>query len=89
MRPGEAVMFWSTLMHASYPNSTADTMRLGFAIRFVPTCVRVYPDTDVVEEYGGSVSLERFGSVLVSGVNEYDHHRIATHTTTGHPFRIA
>jgi non-heme Fe2+,alpha-ketoglutarate-dependent halogenase len=89
MRPGEAVMFWSTLMHASYPNSTADKMRLGFAIRFVPTCVRVYPDTDVVEEYGGSVSLERFGSVLVSGVNEYDHNRIATHTTTGHPFRIA
>lgn len=88
MRPGEAVMFWSTLMHASYPHSgKTDAMRLGFAIRYVPTSVHVYPGTDVVEEYGGSVSLERYGAVLVSGENRYHHNRIATHTTTGHRFR--
>ena len=90
MRPGEAVMFWSTLMHASYPHSgRTDNMRLGFALRFVPTSVHVYPDTDVVEEYGGKVSLERYGAVLVAGENRYDHNRIATQTTTGHPFRRA
>jgi non-heme Fe2+,alpha-ketoglutarate-dependent halogenase len=90
MRPGEAVMFWSTLMHASYPHSgRTDNMRLGFALRFVPTSVYVYPDTDVVEEYGGKVSLERYGAVLVAGENRYDHNRIATRTTTGHPFRRA
>jgi len=90
MRPGEAVMFWSTLMHASYPHSgSTDNMRLGFALRFVPTSVHVYPDTDVVEEYGGKVSLERYGAVLVAGENRYDHNRIATQTTTGHPFRRA
>jgi non-heme Fe2+,alpha-ketoglutarate-dependent halogenase len=90
MRPGEAVMFWSTLMHASYPHSgKTDTMRLAFAARYVPTSVHVYPDTDVVEEYGGSVSLERYGAVLVSGENRYHHNRIATHTATGHPFRGA
>jgi non-heme Fe2+,alpha-ketoglutarate-dependent halogenase len=64
-------------------------MRLGFAIRYVPTSVHVYPDTDVVQEYGGSVSLDRYGAVLVSGENNYSHNRIATHTTTGHPFRRA
>ncbi len=87
MRPGEAIMFWSTLMHASLPhNGRTDEMRLGFANRYVPTSVRVYPDSDEVIEYGGRVSLERFGSVLVSGTNEYDHNVIATRTTTGHPF---
>lgn len=87
LRPGEAVMFWSTLMHASHPHAgTTDAMRLGFAIRYVPTSVHVYPDTDVVEEYGGQVSLDRYGAVLVAGRNVYGHNRIATHTTTGHPF---
>jgi non-heme Fe2+,alpha-ketoglutarate-dependent halogenase len=87
MRPGEAVLFWSTLMHASHPHlGRTDQMRLGFAARYVPTSVHVYPDTDVVEEYGGAVSLERYGAVLVGGSNRYEHNRIATETTRGHPF---
>jgi non-heme Fe2+,alpha-ketoglutarate-dependent halogenase len=87
MRPGEAIMFWSTLMHASWPHSgKSDEMRLGFASRYVPTSVRVYPDTDVVEEYGGRVSLERFGSVLVSGVNGGANNRLVAETTRGHRF---
>ncbi|TMM34905.1 MAG: chlorinating enzyme [Actinobacteria bacterium] len=87
MRPGEAIMFWSTLMHASLPhNGRTDEMRLGFAARYVPTSVHVYPDTEEIVEYGGRVSLDRFGSVLVSGTNAYDYNRIATQTTTGHPF---
>jgi len=88
MRPGEAVLFWSTLMHASYPHTgRSDAMRLGFAARYVPTSVHIYPDTDVVEEYGGKVSLDRYGAVVVSGENRYESDRIATHTTTGYPFR--
>jgi len=88
MRPGEAIMFWSTLMHASLPhNGKSDEMRLGFAARYVPTSVHVYPDTEEIIEYGGRVSLDRFGSVVVSGTNEYAYNRIATETTTGHPFR--
>lgn len=87
MRPGEAIMFWSTLMHASLPhNGKTDEMRLGFAARYVPTSVHVYPDTDEIVEYGGRVSLDRFGSVLVSGTNTYEYNRLATETTTGHPF---
>lgn len=87
MRPGQAIMFWSTLMHASFPHSgKTDEMRLGFAARYVPTSVRIYPDTEYVEEYGGRVSLEKYGAVLVSGQNEFTHNRMATHTTRGHAF---
>lgn len=88
MRPGEAIMFWSMLMHASLPHAgKTDEMRLGFAARYVPTCVQVYPGTDAIEEYGGRVSLERYGAVLVSGTNAYDHNRIVTETTRHHAFR--
>jgi non-heme Fe2+,alpha-ketoglutarate-dependent halogenase len=87
MRPGQAILFWSTLMHSSFPNnSKTNEMRLAFASRYVPTSVRIYPDTDIVEEYGGSVSLDKYGAVLVAGKNEYTHNRIATHTTRGHAF---
>lgn len=87
MRPGQAIMFWSTLMHASKPHSgKSDQMRLGFATRYVPSSVHVYPDTDEIVEYGGRVSLERFGSVVVSGRNEYPGNVLVNQTTTGHPF---
>jgi len=87
MEPGEAIMFWSTLLHASMPHEgKTDEMRMAFATRYVPTSVHVYPDTTEIVEYGGQVSLDRFGSVLVSGTNEYDYNTIATRTTLGHPF---
>jgi non-haem Fe2+, alpha-ketoglutarate-dependent halogenase len=87
MKPGEAVLFCSTLMHASHPHrGKTDQMRLGFAARYVPTCVRIYPDSDAIEEYGGQISLARYGAVLVSGKDEYTHNRIATSTTRGHVF---
>jgi len=87
MEPGEAIMFWSTLMHASTPHEgKTDEMRMAFAARYIPTSVHVYPGTTEIVEYGGRVSLDRFGSVLVSGTNEYDYNTIATQTTLGHPF---
>jgi non-heme Fe2+,alpha-ketoglutarate-dependent halogenase len=87
MEPGEAIMFWSTLMHASMPHEgKTDEMRMAFAARYIPTSVHVYPDTTEIVEYGGRVSLDRFGSVLVSGANEYDYNAMATQTTLGHPF---
>lgn len=88
MRAGQCIMFWSTLMHASHPHlGRTNEMRMAFVSRYVPTAVRVYPDTDVIEEYGGRVSLDRYGAVLVSGRDEYGYNRIATHTTRGHAFR--
>jgi non-heme Fe2+,alpha-ketoglutarate-dependent halogenase len=87
MRPGEAVMFWSTLMHASHPHrGLSSEMRLGFASRYVPTMVRIYPDTEEIVEYGGKVSLDRYGAVLVAGRDDYGHNRIAEATTRGYRF---
>lgn len=88
MRAGEFILFWSTLMHASWPHlGRTKQMRMGFSSRYVPTCVRVYPDTDVVTEYGGTISLERYGTVLVSGADDFHHNRVATHTLSGKLFR--
>ncbi len=89
MVAGQFIVFWSTLMHASHAHSgkTKD-MRLGFAARYVPSSVHVYPDTEVIEEYGGRVSLEHYGSVVVRGQNEYAGNRIATHTTRGDQFVV-
>jgi non-haem Fe2+, alpha-ketoglutarate-dependent halogenase len=89
MRPGQAILFWSTLMHASLPhNGRTSEMRLGFAARYVPTAVQVYPGTDEIEEYGGRVSLERFGNVQVCGQDIYGHNRLVTRTTRGHAFPV-
>ena len=87
MRPGQFIMFWSTLMHASHPHAgKTDEMRMGFAARYVPAGVKIYPDTDAIEEYGGRVSLENYGAVLVAGKDEFKHNRIATQTTRGKLF---
>jgi non-heme Fe2+,alpha-ketoglutarate-dependent halogenase len=88
MEKGQCVIFWSTLMHASLPNrSKGRDYRMGFASRYVPTKVRVYPDTDHIEEYGGSISLDRWGAVLVRGKDEYGHNRVSTQTLRGTPIR--
>jgi len=87
MRQGQFVIFWSTLMHASHPHSgKTSTMRLGYASRYLPTSVRVYPHSDGLEEFGGSASLEKFGNVLVSGQNSFGHNRFAGATRSGRPF---
>ena len=63
-------------MHASFPNSTKDRTRLGFTARYVPTSVRVYPDTDTFDEYGSAISLDKYGCVLVSGEDKFNHNRM-------------
>jgi len=86
MKAGQFVMFWSTCMHSSFPNSTTNQTRLGFTSRYVPSSVSVYPDTDVVEEYGSTISLEKFGVVLVRGQNLNSHNRVVTQNLRGRPF---
>jgi len=89
-RAGQFLIFWSTTMHASHVHAgkTKD-YRLAFAPRYVPTSVRIYEHmkaTNRVEAFGGSFSLDQYGSVLVSGRNEYPQHVIRTHTTRDKPF---
>lgn len=87
LRAGQFIIFWSTLMHASFPNSTAKQTRMAFAARYVPTSVSVYPDTQHIEEYGSRISLERYGTVLVSGVDRYGQNRILEKNLRNHPLR--
>ncbi|MDJ0836225.1 MAG: chlorinating enzyme [Acidobacteriota bacterium] len=88
MEAGQFIIFWSTLMHASHPHlGNTDEMRLGFVGRYVPSHVKIYPDTEQLEEYGGSVSLADFGSVLVHGNKTYDYNAMRTETTRGKPFK--
>jgi non-heme Fe2+,alpha-ketoglutarate-dependent halogenase len=89
MRQGQFVMFWSTLMHASHPHSgLSQKMRLGFAARYLPTSVRVYPYSTELEEFGGSASLAKFGNVLVAGKDEYHHNKFVSETSNGYPFEV-
>jgi non-heme Fe2+,alpha-ketoglutarate-dependent halogenase len=89
-KAGEFIIFWSQLMHASNPHEgKTKEYRNAFACRYVPTAVKIFPDTDYLEEYGAQMSLENYGAVLVSGTNEFTHNRIATHTTRGKRFPIA
>lgn len=84
MEKGQCVIFWSTLMHASLPNiSKGKNYRMGFASRYVPTKVRVYPDTDHIEEYGGSISLEKWSAFLARGEDRYGHNKITNRTLRG------
>lgn len=88
MQAGQFIIFWSTLMHASHPHSgQSQEMRMGFASRYVPASVEVYPGSDYIEEYGGRISLERYGSVVVAGQARANGNRIATQTTRGKPFK--
>jgi non-heme Fe2+,alpha-ketoglutarate-dependent halogenase len=87
MRPGQFLLFWSTLLHASLPHrGEGEEMRLGYAARYVPTQVRIYPDTAEVRQYGGCISLEKYGAVLVCGRDEYRHTRVLTKNRRGEPF---
>lgn len=86
MKAGEFVIFWSTLMHSSFPNTTADKTRLGYACRYLPTAVKVYPDTDVVAEYGSAISLDKYGVVLVSGEDRFGHNKRVTRNARGIQF---
>lgn len=87
MRAGQCIIFWSTLMHASHPHSgQTRKMRLGFAARYLPTSVQVYPYSEALEEFGGRASLERFGNVLVSGHDTCGHNRYVDRTVNGYRF---
>jgi non-heme Fe2+,alpha-ketoglutarate-dependent halogenase len=76
-------------MHASHPHSgLSKEMRLGFAARYLPTSVRVYPHSNTLEEFGGRASLDKFGCVLVSGEDRFGHNRFTDQTCNGFKFPV-
>lgn len=88
MKAGQFVIFWSTLMHSSLPNITSDQTRLGFTCRYVPSSVHVYPDVNEVNEYGSTISLDKYGVVIVSGENPSSHNRVITKNLRGEEFAL-
>ncbi|RBB92066.1 chlorinating enzyme, partial [Pseudomonas sp. MWU12-2115] len=46
----------------------------------------IYPDSDHIEEYGGRISLEKYGAVQVIGEKTPEYNRLVTHTTRGKKF---
>ncbi len=88
LEPGEFVIFWSTLLHASHPHSgNTKKMRLGFSARYVPTSVRIYPYSDTLDEFGGKASLDNYRAVLVAGEDDFGHNPLATHDVDGEKFQ--
>ncbi len=87
LHAGQFIIFWSTLMHASFPNSTEKQTRMAFASRYVPATVAVYPDTQYIEEYGSRISLDRYGTVLVSGEDRLGNNRVIDKNLRGLPLR--
>jgi non-heme Fe2+,alpha-ketoglutarate-dependent halogenase len=87
MKKGECIIFLSTLMHASLPHTGPRTdYRMGFAARYVPTSVKIYPEANDVSEYGGEVSLDSYGAVLISGNDNVCINKIVSANRRGTPF---
>ncbi|WP_431873295.1 chlorinating enzyme [Amycolatopsis sacchari] len=86
MRPGEFIIFTARCIHGSNPN-TSRRQRMGFAIRTVPTHVRVYGGMTEFTEFGHHFDLDRHGCVLVGGQDEYGLNRMAEVNAWGRPFQ--
>jgi chlorinating enzyme len=77
MHAGEAFMFTSRTLHGSEPNVTKDRPRMGFALRYVPTDVKVYSNHDGKYTHFGEVfELDKYAAVLVAGKDTYGHNKI-------------
>jgi non-heme Fe2+,alpha-ketoglutarate-dependent halogenase len=83
MKPGECVIFSARCVHASFPNITKRSTRFAITARYVPSYVRVYPDTEILKAHGAEFDLRNYGCVLVSGQDEYGHNRIRTTNNRG------
>lgn len=77
MRPGQFVIFWETLMHASHDHKgLTNDIRLGYSARYVPTYVKIYPHSTSLNEFGYAASLKKYRSILVSGIDEFGHNTV-------------
>jgi len=85
MRPGQFFMFTARCIHGSNPN-TSRRQRMGYAIRLVPTHVRVYGDMTEFDEFGQHFSLDRYACVQVAGQDDYHLNRTTDRNAWGEPF---
>lgn len=88
MKQGQFIIFWSTLMHASHPNTSENQARLGYSVRYLPTAARVYPGLTELKEFGSTVSLDRYGAILTSGEDTHHHNTFVQQTVNGYEFPV-
>ncbi|WP_437656152.1 chlorinating enzyme [Sorangium sp. So ce1182] len=77
MQAGQVLMFTSRCLHGSEPNISKDQTRMGFAIRYVPTDVKVYSKHNGQYVHFGEVfPLDRYAAMLVAGEDKFAHNKI-------------
>jgi non-haem Fe2+, alpha-ketoglutarate-dependent halogenase len=76
IQPGQFFIFTSRCMHGSNPNTTKDSVRFGWATRFVPTHVKVYSGQDSFQHFGEVLPLDRYTTVQVAGKDTFGHNKI-------------
>ncbi|WP_437755424.1 chlorinating enzyme [Sorangium sp. So ce1389] len=77
MQAGQVLMFTSRCLHGSEPNITKDQTRMGFAIRYVPTDVKVYSKHNGQYVHFGEVfPLDKYAAMLVAGEDTFAHNKI-------------
>lgn len=86
MRPGQFIIFTARTIHGSNPNRS-NRQRMGYAVRVVPTHVRVYGGMSEFDEFGHHFDLSRHGCVLVAGEDDYGLNRVVTENAWGEPYR--
>jgi chlorinating enzyme len=85
MRPGQFIIFTARTIHGSNPN-TSNRQRMGYAIRTVPTHVKVYGGMTGFDEFGHHFDLDKHGCVLVAGEDEHNLNRVRAENAWGEPF---
>jgi chlorinating enzyme len=85
MQAGQFFIFTARCIHGSEPN-TGRRQRMGFAIRVVPTHVKVYGGMTEFDEFGHHFSLDRHGCVLVAGKDEFGLNRVRDANAWSEPF---
>ncbi|MCE3268676.1 MAG: chemotaxis protein CheX [Burkholderiales bacterium] len=86
MKAGECIIFTARCVHASHPNISKTFSRFAISARYVPTHVKVYPNSDKFYAHGAWFDLAKYGCVLVSGTDIYHHNRIREKDQNGRNF---
>jgi non-haem Fe2+, alpha-ketoglutarate-dependent halogenase len=76
MEPGEVVVFTSRCLHASRPNITKQSLRLGLAMRYCASHVKVYEGVESFSFFGEVFPTANHQCLLVHGEPIYKGNRV-------------